>query len=329
MGEKVTLVCRPGSEIDKRSREANIPVLNLPLKGAADLNSARKLAAYCEKNDIGIIHAHLGRDYWTAVLAKLFNPKLKVVITRHVLIPTKSSLLHKWIYSKIDKVIAVSQAVKKTLTNFPPKKIVTIYNGIDTDRFATAQSGSLRKELDLAENTRIVGMVGHVSPHKGHAIFIKSIPEITANNPDTVFVVIGDDFKNGEYISQLKNLDNRVHFLGPRANIPDLMKDLDVFVLASANEPFGLVTVEAMASGTPVVATNSGGTVEIITDRETGILIPPNDPSELAKAVVRILNDDELANKLRANGQTRVRALFDLKTMAVNTVGVYREIERS
>ena len=81
LGESVVLVCRPGSAIDQKSREAKIPVLNLPLKGAWDLKSAWILAKYCRENAIDIVHAHLGRDYWTANLAKFFNPKLKVVMT--------------------------------------------------------------------------------------------------------------------------------------------------------------------------------------------------------------------------------------------------------
>lgn len=314
----VVLVCRPGSAIDQKSREANIPVLNLPLKGALDLKSAWKLAKYCRENSIDIIHAHLGRDYWTAVLAKIFYPKLQVVMTRHIRAPLKNDVLHRWLYKKVDKVIAVSQTVKKAITIFPPEKITVIHNGIDIDKFSAAKPGILRGELGVGAETKIVGMVGRVNPSKGHETFLQSIPEIQAKCPNTVFVVVG----GGEYISELQRMNRAVHFLGPRGNIPEIMKDLDVFVLASWNEPFGLVTVEALAAGVPVVATNTGGTAEIITDGETGLLIPPKDPVKLAQAVKRVLSDEKLADKLKEGGVRRAK-IFNIRDMAINTLNVY------
>lgn len=318
LGVSVVLVCRPGSVIDQKSREAKIPVLNLPLKGAWDLKSAWILAKYCRENAIDIVHAHLGRDYWTANLAKFFNPKLKVVMTRHIRAPLKNSVLHRWLYRKADKVIAVSQTVKKAITVFPPEKITVIHNGIDIDKFSAAKPGILHAELGIGAETKIVGMVGRVNPSKGHETFLRSIPEIQAQCSNTVFVVVG----GGAYIAELKSLNADVRFLGPRGNIPAIMKDLDVFVLASLNEPFGLVTVEAMAAGTPVVATNTGGTAEIITDGETGLLIPPQDPARLAQAVIRVLTDDKLAGKLK-EGAFRRAQIFNIRDMAINTLHVY------
>lgn len=322
LGDEVTLVCRLGSAIDQKAKEEQLPVLNLPLKGAIDIKSAWAIANYCKENSIGIIHAHNGRDYWIAVLAKCFYPNLKVVITRHILSPLKGTLLHRWLHKKIDRVIAVSQAVKNGISVFPSDKITVIHNGIDIDAFYAATPGMLRKELNLSPSTKIVGMVGRVNPSKGHATFIQSIPEILDKHPHTAFVIVG----GGEYISQLKEMNRAVHFLGKRSDVPQIMKDLDIFVMASPNEPFGLVTVEAMAAGAAVVATNSGGTAEIIVDGESGLLIPPKDPARLAEAVVKILNDDNLATKLRAGGIERARQ-YNIENMVLNTQKIYCDIQ--
>ncbi len=318
LGESVVLTCRPGSAIDQKAREANIPVFNLPLSATVDFRSAWRLAKYCQENSIDIIHAHTGRDYWLAIWTKLFNPKLKIVITRHIRAPLKKSALHSWAYKKVDKIIAVSQAVKDAITIFPSKKIAVVYNGIDVEKFLAVQPGTLRKELGISPQTKIVGMVGRVNPTKGHETFLQSIPEIQSKIPDTVFVVVG----SGDYISELKSINSDVNFLGMRSNIPQIMKDLDVFVMASWNEPFGLVTVEAMGAGTPVVATNTGGTAEIIIDGESGILIPPKDPAKLAQAVIRVLTDKELADKLTTGGMIRAKE-FNTRDMAINTRSVY------
>jgi glycosyltransferase involved in cell wall biosynthesis len=326
LGEEVTLVCRSGSEIEKRFRAEDIPVVNLPLKGAADLKSARLLARYCREHNETIVHAHLGRDYWTALLAKVFNPDIKVVLTRHILVPLKKTIFHRWIYKKVDKIIAVSKAVAATLTQFPVAKVTVIYNGIDLDKFTAAKPGKLRAELGLDNTTKIVGMVGHVSSHKGHDTFLKSIPAIQEKCPDAKFVVVGDDFRDGEYISQLKKLNDDVSFLGPRTNIPEIMKDIDVLVVASLIEAFGLVTVEAMAAGVPVVATDIGGTSEIVTNGETGILFSPNNAAELATAVITLLTNQQLAQHFINKGQAKVNAMFSLKQMAAKTLEIYRSI---
>jgi glycosyltransferase involved in cell wall biosynthesis len=320
LGVNVILVCRSGRPIDQKAREANLPVFNLPFKGSIDLKSAWTLANYCRKNSIDIIHAHNGRDYWMANLAKFFNPKLKVVITRHIIVPLKNTALHQWLYKKVDQTIAVSQAVKDIITIFPPEKINVVYNGIDIKRFAGASRGTLRKELGLSATTKIVGMVGRIHPSKGHLTFFKSIPEILSKNPDTIFVVVG-----GGDISQLKSLNSDVHFLGKRSDIPEIMKDLDVLVMASLNEPFGLVTIEAMAAGTPVVGANSGGTVEIISDGKNGLLFPPEDPAKLAEAVNKILADNRLADKLKEGGiNTAIK--YNIKDMVSNIQNIYHDV---
>jgi glycosyltransferase involved in cell wall biosynthesis len=322
LGVNVTLTCRSGSIVDQKAREAKIPVINLPLKGTIDLKSSWTLANYCRKNSIDIIHAHNGRDYWMANWAKFFNPKLKVVITRHILAPFKNTPLHRWIYKKVDQVITVSQAVKKAITIFPPEKITVVYNGIDIEKFATAAPGTLCQELGISAQTKIVGMVGRVNPSKGHLTFFQSIPEILAKCPDTVFVIAG----SGD-ISQLPNLGEHVHFLGERKDIPAIMKDLDVLVMASRNEPFGLVTVEAMASGTPVVGANSGGTAEIISDGETGLLFPPEDPAKLAEAVIKVLTDAKLADKLKEGGRNAAKK-YNINDMVSNIRNIYQEVLR-
>lgn len=320
LGISLTLACRGGSPTDQRARAAHIPVINLSLRNAIDLPSAWSLANYCRENAVDIIHAHNGRDYWLACLAKSFYPKVKVVITRRILAPLKETMLHRWLYKKIDKAVAISTAVKNGITVFPPEKVTVVYNGVDIQKFAAAAPGSLRKELGIEPGTKLVGMVGQIHVSKGHLTLLQSISEILALCPDTVFVVIG-----GGDSSELQKMNSAVRFLGQRNNIPELMKDMDVFVMASQNEPFGRVTVEAMAAGVPVVGSNSGGTAELITDGESGLLIPPEDPARLAQAVIKVLSDDKMAAKFKAGG-LKAAQNFTGEQMAQNYMKLYRQI---
>ena len=319
-GVNLILACRGGSPTDQRARSAHIPVINLPMRNAIDLPSVWSLVKYCRENSIDIIHAHNGRDYWLACLAKALNPQLKVVITRRILAPLKETLLHRWLYAKIDRAVAISQAVKNKITVFPSEKVTVVYNGVDVQKFSIASPGVLRKELGLESGTKIVGMVGQIHASKGHHTFVRSIPEILAACQDTVFVVVG-----GGDSSELQKMNGDVRFLGQRSNIPEIMKDLDVFVMASQNEPFGRVTVEAMAAGVPVVGSNSGGTAEIITHGESGILVSPEDPTMLAQAIIKILTDKKIATKFKEGG-IKAAQNFTGKHMAENYIKIYREI---
>lgn len=335
-GYDVTLACRPGSAINQIASTNGISFLELPLTGAIDFRSAWKLSQYCRKNKIDIVHVHLARDYWIARYLKMLLPEIHLVFTRHLLKPIKSTVIHKWLFRKVDKVIAVSYAVKESLSVqelLPSERIITIYNGIDTKLFAAAHSGMLRKEFGFDNSIKLIGMVGQIAPHKGNDLFIKSASYISKQWSNTRFLLIGDDFQDGKYIEELRRLgDNlgvsdEVFFLGPRSNIPEIMKDLNIFVLASKSESFGLVLVEAMACGVPVVSTSAGGTAqEIIINGETGFIINDDKPLSLANAILTLLRDEKLVDTFGKAGQKRAFDKFDLERMVDEIISVYDDV---
>lgn len=334
-GHDIVLTCRPASAINKHFREMQVSVLNLPLKGAGDIYSAFYIANYCRKHSIEIIHAHLGRDYWLAFFVKLLCGTVKVVFTRHLLFPLKNHLIHQMMYRKADAVIAVSKAVEKVIKSsgfVDSDRLKTVYNGIVVENFANVPQGCLRQELGFDVATSIIGIIGQISPHKGQDVFLRSIPLIMKNNPNSKFVVVGDGSRQGDYILQLKNLTmqlgitEHVFFLGPRRDIPQIMKDLDVFVSASRSESFGLVLVEAMASGVPVVAADAGGISEIIEHGKSGLLFSIDDEGMLAGGVCSVLNNPLLAKKYSENAVSRVHSLFSVKSMTEQTMRIYRQV---
>ena len=150
-----------------------------------------------------------------------------------------------------------------------------------------------------------------------------------AEQPRAVLLIVGDDQHGGSYQVILEHLSAElgitpsVRFLGHRRDIPGIMQALDILVLASSNEPFGLVLVEAMAAATPVVATNAGGPPEIVVEGETGLLVPPERSDLLADAVVNLLADRTLADRFARAGQQRALALFDYQTMVARTYACY------
>ncbi|MGE5607226.1 MAG: glycosyltransferase family 4 protein, partial [Bacteroidota bacterium] len=324
-GYNVMLACRPGSDISRIALKNGITLLELPLTGAVDFRSAWKLSQYCRKNGIDIVHVHLARDYWIARYLKAILPGIHLVFTRHLLNPIRSTFFHKWLFKKVDKVIAVSNAVKESLliqNLLSPERIITIYNGIDVNLFASALSGTIRKELGFDKNLKLIGIIGQIAPHKGSDLFIASAVLVSKQYPNTRFLLVGNDFQNGKYIEELRQISlnsgigDKVFFLGQRTDVPEIMKDLDIFVLASKYESFGLVLVEAMAAGVPVVSTIAGGAVkEIIINDETGVIVNDNQPITLANTIISLLKDEKRAVILAKAGQERAFEKFDLDQM--------------
>ncbi len=336
-GFDVTLACRPQSAIAKVFAQEGLKTVHFGLKNALDIGSGYKMAQFCRQNNITIIHAHLGRDYWLTAWIKLFYPSVHVVYTRHVLFPLKKSMFHRWLFLQASKIIAVSEAVEKTVIDSDlvgKEKIVTIYNGIDIEKFSTAPVGRLQQEISADSHTKLIGIIGQVSPLKGQDVLIKCLPHILQSRSDVRCVIIGGDFRNGTYIDELKELaqalgiGEKVYFLGQRNDIPELFKDIDVFVLASQTESFGLVIVEAMAAGIPVVATRCGGADELIEDGITGVLVNYGDIESMTAAIIKLLEGNVRESIIKA-ASVKVKTMHSQEKMISDLIKVYHEINDS
>lgn len=226
-----------------------------------------------------------------------------------------------------DRVVAISQAVAAALPARLRRSttVQVIHNGIDLAPFQTATGGALRAELGIAPDTPLIGFVGRLLTWKRPDDFIAAMAIVAEQAPRARFLVAGDSLTDeAELPSALAyraslhalverlGLAGRLTFLGHRDDIPEIMAALDVFVLPTLAEPFGLVVVEAMAANAAVVATNAGGVPEIVRDGETGLLAPPGQPPALAAAVLRLLTRPAERRALVAAAQARAQAEFSL-----------------
>ena len=195
-----------------------------------------------------------------------------------------------------------------------------ILPGIDLDPYASPDRGRGRALLGVPGQAPAIGIVGRLQPWKGQHVFLRAAARIAATVPAARFFVIGDAIGgfSASYPASLRSLAaevgiaERVAFLGQRPDVPALLPGLDVFVLASFDEPFGLVNVEAMAAGVPVVATNAGGVPEIVPSEEVGVLVPTGDDAAIADAVCSLLADPERAGSIAAAGRARAFERFGI-----------------
>ena len=234
------------------------------------------------------------------------------------------------------RIIAFSDAVSRQFAceGAPPEKIVTIHHGIDADNFRGKAKGNIRKELGIPESKKVITLIGRISYWKGQEYFVKGIPKIIARYPDALFLIVGDAIFGETAVKQKiekliidMGLTDYCIMTGWRNDIPDILKETDILVHASSSpEPFGLILLEGMAMGKPVIATKAGGVAEIVVNDVTGLLVSPADSNAIADAVIYILSNPETGGKMGRAGQERVERLFDVKIMVKKIEKVYDEI---
>jgi len=202
-------------------------------------------------------------------------------------------------------------------------KAVVVYNGLSPEPFDAVTEDAaeqIRNELGLKDKF-VAGVFGRLTPWKGQHVAIDAISQL----PDAHLLIVGEAlFGEQAYADELRNqarssgVEDRVHFLGFRSDIPALMKTADVVIHSStAPEPFGRVIVEAMLAGRPVIATRAGGVVEIVEDDKTGLLVSPGSSQELSDALKRLKTDSQVSRRLASAGKEKACRVFSLDAMMV------------
>lgn len=233
--------------------------------------------------------------------------------------------------STTPRPIAVSHAVANHWQPLLKKsRVQVIHNGIPYGEFL-AESRHPKAKVGLPEDQLIIGMVGRVNPHKGQAFFVEMAQQIAKKYSKVHFILVGDPFSGYEPILedlkkqiQDKKLEDRVSYLGYRTDVPDLMRAMDIFVLPSIfQDPFPTVVLEAMASALPVVATNSGGSTEMVVDGETGFLIPVGNVDFGVEKIEKLIVDPELRVKFGKAGRARVLGEYSTKAFEDKIKSLY------
>jgi glycosyltransferase involved in cell wall biosynthesis len=216
--------------------------------------------------------------------------------------------------------------------------ISVVHLGVDLKEFSldrTGEADAVRRDLGIAPDHLVVGMAGRFEPWKGQHIFLEAAAQLVERFPQAIFLVVGgalfglgEDYKARlEAFVRERQLDSRVRFVGFREDMSPVYAAMDVAVHASTSpEPFGLVIVEAMAMGRPVIASDAGGPREILEDGVTGLLSPVANSKALAERIALLLVDPERRRALGAAARKRVEAAFSAEVMTTRVEEVYRQI---
>ena len=273
-----------------------------------------------------VIHANSAAPVqWMLPVARISRRKLLVHLHISYLRRSRAVLMIR----RADRAVGVSaQVLAGVLADgMPAERTEVLHNGIDCAGLLARPARDLRGTLGLAPGTLVLATVGYLVRMKGHDVLLRALTRL-ATAPPPVLLVAGDgpDRAALEALAGSLGLGERVRFLGHVADVTAVYRAADVVVQASRNEGFGLSVAEASLFARPVVASRVGGIPEVVTDGETGVLVPPEDPDALAAALDRVLADPALRERLGRAAAARVEREFDLGRVAERFMALHAEM---
>ena len=332
LGHRAVLVAHPTGELRRRAEEG-LDLIPLAPRTEMDLGAAWRLSRVIKRLRPDIVHAHDPHGVAMAALALSMSTlpkKPRLVAARRVDFRLGRNAFSRWKYRQVDCFICASEAIRQILLRdgVPQVRAVTVHEGIDFARVDAAPRAELHQEFWLPHHAPLVGNVAALVPHKGQRHLIEAAAEVLRAEPDAHFIIAGEGELRESLEHQIRHhhLEKHVLLAGFRSDVLSLHKAFDIFVMSSLTEGLGTSLLDAMACGKPVVATTAGGIPEVVRDGETGFLVPPRDHHAMAAAIVRLLKDPGLRERMGAAGLERVRARFTSEAMVRNTLRVYQRI---
>ncbi len=319
------IVVPPGSPLAGQAARHGLHVEYLqPRLKYGDILASLRLACILKLRRVDIAVVMQSKDINVVAAAKLSYPALKIVFYQQMQSGVnKRDFLHTWMFKKLSLWLSLTARMKQEAvehTRMPEELIKVVHLGRDTGLFdpRVHDQSSARGRIGLPVERPIVAVLGRLDPQKGQEEFLRAVPLVLKERSDAYFVIAGEETEGeGGFRQHLVDLTYRlgvgdhVRFLPFTDQVPQFMSAIDIFVLPSYAETYGLVLIEAMAMEKAVIATSAGGVPEIVEHGRTGLLIPPRDDKALADAMVMLLKNPDLRTSLSKQARADVLERFD------------------
>lgn len=291
-----------------------------------------RIHQFIVKEKIDVVHCNSFNSPELLLLTKILCKKIKIVYTVHGLGQYDSLNKCRIIYRNIicDKIIAISESVKKDIIHkgAHEDKIKVVYNAIDTSKFVRCVSDQMHK---INKEKIALGNVARIVPEqKGQDILIRAVAILKRKYPEIKVFFAGGidrehekDFENLKKLTEELELKNNVVFMGNVSDIPEFLEKIDIFILPSRFEGFGISLIEAMAMGIPCIASNLNGPAEIIGNNEYGFLFENENVKQLADQVVHVIENYEEIKETVEKNTKRIKNKFDIKSMCKELLEIY------
>jgi len=335
---EVHLVCLCKGPFAHLVDKEGIPTLTIPMRHRMDVSKIKAVRSYIRKHQIDLIHTH-------GVRANLIGrpaaqrENIPIVTTFHSMLHYDYDALWKVFMARLltmygnhytDRFIAISHAIKDDLLDMhiPADKIQVIHSGLDISKFTSTQNPEkIRQQFNLDSDRLTFTMVARFHPVKGHRYFLEAARKLLDAGINAQFLLIGEGLYRRELEARARDLgiDTFVHMPGYYRQVEDVYRISDVLCVPSLMEGLGLVILEAMHFGVPVIASSVGGIPELIEDGKSGILIPPADVQAFYNAMYKLAVDQDLALALAREGKEQVKH-FTIENMARQVEECYSEL---
>ncbi|HEX2530122.1 MAG TPA: glycosyltransferase [Burkholderiaceae bacterium] len=301
---------------------AGFRCVHIPFHGMYDLVSLARLVRLIRRERADLVHGHLTRGALYAGWAARFA-SVPAVATAH----STNAGKH---YGQAKRIIAVSNAVARFLAEcgYPLQRLRTVHHGVPDYAVRTSSSpAAVRAELGL-DVSPVLTMVARFQPAKGQDLALRAL----ASLKDRRWTLVLAGAVDTPWAAEMKALAAelgiaaRVRFAGHRDDVADIYTASDILIAPSRREALSLTLLEAAAFALPIVASDIGGIGEAVAHEQTGLLVPSENPAELARAIATLLDNVDLRRNMGAAGRKRYEQLFSLETMTQGTLAVYREL---
>lgn len=320
--------------VARQIRANGIPVIDLGMSGKYRIDAFWRFYRLLRTQRPTILHTWMFHANISGrLIGKLAGVPLIISSERTM---GQEGIFRRWVdrstVGLTNSVVCVSQSVSRFAQDtigLPVSKLTVIPNGIDLDQYDQLLSqGEARGKFNLPKEALIVGAIGRPRPVKGYLYLVEAFARLADTYPAACLVFIGNGPDRPNLIDKVRSLglEDRVIFLDDQTDIPGLLPAIDILAVPSLYEGMPNVVIEAMAAGVPVVATNVGGTQEVIINGETGILVPPQDANALSEGISSLLQKPDLRRQIGLSGQQRAYKFYNIQNTVQQTQLLYDKL---
>ncbi len=315
----------------QKLQDHGLPVTCFDIKHNVSLGGLRRLVAHCRDRHVDVIHMHSPIPGVFGRIAGRLARVPAIVYTEHNVWPRLhpvSRLLNRLTFRMNDSAVAVSEDVRQSIPRGLSARVQTIDNGIDGEsvRNRAAGSSAVRDELEIPHDCVAIVKVANLTPKKNHELLLDAFAQVHSTLPNTRLVLVGQFAGRDQTLRQHAErlgVESSVLLTGPRTDIPQVVKAMDVFAMSSTFEGLPIALLEAMALGKPAVCTSVGGIPRVIRDGQEGFLVPSGRADLLAERLKRLAMDAALRSEMGQAAKQRVRTAFDISQMVRRVEQVY------
>ena len=333
-GLDLTFVATGGGDLEKEFRDSGADFIRLNRRLPIDLSLVSRLRRIIEEREIDVVHSHQPVEALHLYLATRGSGVKRVLTLHGVYAGTKNDLALKFVLPRMDARVVLGRHLPAWLAQEQSidanLSFVVINNGVDSARLAST-GRPLRTELGLAQDATLLGMVAnfYADRRKDQLTVCKALPQLFARDAAAQFVFVGSSdgaphlFDEVVDCCRQRCISDRVHFLGKRADIPDVLSSLDAFVLSSRWEGSPIAVMEAMMIGIPVVLSDIGPLKDVSSDGKYAVLFRSGDQQDLASKLIQLVEDAESRSRLAVLARQWAMSTFSIEAHIASLLKLY------